>query len=254
MEVVQFHPTLQKFPYLAQSLISKELHLLYKADMELANNDEMIRTVDDAISCTCRFWECYQLPCRHILKQHKEFNIITNKQWDDWLWIWQDGEGFEVYERADRTYAAVGIYEAIGGPEPQKLEFREVVDQLQDAFYRKQEELEAEEYPREIRQILMKAWVRSLGHFVGEFRRNAANEITRQLSAGELAMVRDSQATQETLQVREPDYSDLHCEMLEQRSDDQTSEFQARELDTQQVLQNVLLLAQVEGTEVVGLT
>ena len=45
----------------------------------------------------------------------------------------------------------------------------------------------------------MKAWVRLLGHFVGEFRRNAANEITRQLvSAGELAMVRESQATQTT--------------------------------------------------------
>jgi hypothetical protein len=39
------------------------------------------------------------------------------------------------------TYATVGIYEAIGGPEPQKLEFREVADQLQDAFYQKQEEL-----------------------------------------------------------------------------------------------------------------
>jgi hypothetical protein len=257
LEVVQFHPKLQKFPYFAQDLISKELRLLYKADMELANNDEMIRTVGDTISCTCRFWECYQLPCRHILKQHKEFNTITDKQWDDWLWIWEDGEGFEVYERADRTYAAVGIYEAIGGPEPQKLEFREVVDQLQDAFYRKQEELEADQYPREIRQILMKAWVRSLGHFVGEFRRNAANEITRQLSAGELAMVRESQATQEpqaTLQVRESDCPDLHIEMLEQQSGDQTSELQARELDTQQVFQNVLLLAQMEGIEAADLT
>ena len=115
---------------------------------------------------------------------HKEFNIITDKQWDDWLWIWKDSEGFEVYERADRTYATVGIYEAIGGPEPQKLEFREVVDQLQNAFYQKQEELEGQQYPREIRHILMKAWVRSLGRFVGEFRRNAADEIMRQLSAG----------------------------------------------------------------------
>ncbi|KAN0074029.1 Protein of unknown function (DUF3435) domain containing protein [Elaphomyces granulatus] len=35
LEAVQFHPTLQKFPYLAQYLISEELHLLYKADMEL---------------------------------------------------------------------------------------------------------------------------------------------------------------------------------------------------------------------------
>jgi hypothetical protein len=50
LEVVQFHPTLQKFPYLAQDLISKELHQLYKADMELANNDEMIRPVADTIS------------------------------------------------------------------------------------------------------------------------------------------------------------------------------------------------------------
>ena len=140
------------------------------------------------------------------------------------------------------------------------MEFREVVDQLQDAFYRKQEELEAEQYPREIHQILMKAWVRSLGHFVGEFRRNAANEITRQLSAGELAMVRESQATQATqepqttLEVRESDYPDLHIEMLEQRSGDQTSEPQAPELDTQQVFQNVLLLAQMEGIEAGDLT
>jgi hypothetical protein len=76
----------------------------------------------------------------------------------------------------------------------------------------------------------MKAWVRLLGHFVGEFRRNAANEITRQLvSAGELAMVRESQTTQTTLQVRESDYSDLqYVEVLEQRSDDQTRELQAR--------------------------
>ena len=153
LEAVQFHPTLQKFPYLAQYLISEEIHLLYKADMELANNDEMIKMVDDVISCTCRFWEAYQLPCRHILKQHKEFNTITDKQWDDWLWIWKDSEGFEVYERADRTYATVGIYEAIGGPEPQKLEFREVVDQLQNAFYQKQQELEGQQYPREIRHI-----------------------------------------------------------------------------------------------------
>jgi len=52
-------------------------------------------------------------------------------------------------------------------------------------------------------------------------------------------MVRESQAAQEpqaTLQVRESDYSDLHVEMLEQRSGDQSSELQARELDTQQVL------------------
>ena len=52
---MEFHLTLQNFPYLAQDLISKELHWLYRADMELANNDEMIRTVDGAISCTCHF-------------------------------------------------------------------------------------------------------------------------------------------------------------------------------------------------------
>jgi SWIM zinc finger len=248
LEAVQFHPTLQKFLYLAQSLISEELHLLYKADTELSNNDEMIRAVDDVISCTCRFWEAFQLPCRHILKQHKEFNTITDKQWDDWLWIWKDSEGFEVYERADRTYATVGIYEAIGGPEPQKLEFREVVDQLQNAFYQKQEELEGQQYPREIRHILMKAWVRSLGRFVGEFRRNAADEIMRQLSAGELAMVRESQETQATLLVRESESNLEDIEMLEQRSNDQPGELQARELDTQQVMQNVLLLAQMGGT------
>ena len=107
-----------------------------------------------------------------------------------------------------------------------------------------------------IRQILMKAWVRSLGRFVGG---NAANEITRQLSAGELVMVRKSEATQATqepqatLQVRESDYPDLHIEMLEQRSGDQTSELQARELDTQQVFQNVLLLTQMEGIEAADL-
>jgi hypothetical protein len=100
----------------------------------------------------------------------------------------------------------------------------------------------------------MKARIRSLGHFVGEFRRNAANEITRQLSAGEPAMVRESQVTQATLQVRESNYSDLqYIEMLEQRSNDQTRELQARGLDTQQVVQNALLLAQMEGTEVVEL-
>jgi hypothetical protein len=43
--------------------------------------------------------------------------------------------------------------------------------------------------------------------------------------------------------------------MLEQRSGDQTSEPQAREqLDTQQVFQNVLLLAQMEGIEAGDLT
>ena len=114
--------------------------------------------------------------------------------------------------------------------------------------YQKQEELEGQQYPREIRHILMKAWARSLGRFVGEFRRNAADEIMRQLSAGELAMVRESQETQATLPVRESESNLEDIEMLEQRSDDQPGELQARELDTQQVMQNFLLLAQMGGT------
>jgi hypothetical protein len=41
-EVVQFHPALHKFPHPAQDLTAKELQQLYKTDMELANNDEVV--------------------------------------------------------------------------------------------------------------------------------------------------------------------------------------------------------------------
>jgi hypothetical protein len=65
-----------------------------------------------------------------------------------------------------------------------------------------------------------------------------------------VAMVRESQETQATLPVRESESNLEDIEMLEQRSDDidQPGELQARELDTQQVMQNVLLLAQMGGT------
>lgn len=63
-------------------------------------------------------------------------------------------------------------------------------------------------------------------------------------------MVRESQETQATLPVRESESNLEDIEMLEQRSDDidQQGELPARELDTQQVMQNVLLLAQMGGT------
>jgi hypothetical protein len=171
---------------------------------------------------------------------------ISDKQWDDWLWIWKDSDKIGHMP----LWAFMKLLDS--GPDPQKLEFREALDQLQNTFYRKQEELVAEQYPREIREILMKYWVRSLNRFVGEFRQNTANEVIRQLSAGELAMVQESQAA---LQAREISQSDLQCiETAEQQEDDQTGGLRTQELDTQQVVQNILLLGQMEGIEVVDLT
>lgn len=180
MTPVQNIPNLRRFPYPAQELICTQLQLMFTEsfqedfDRRLA---ERPPAIEDEVKCTCLFYRRYQLPCAHILKQDQVWGTIPQHQWDMWAYMWTDS-GFEMYERArPLSHATEDVHQQIGAPAKQKLEVRETVELLHDAYYRVNEEIDELNVTREQATRIRARWIDSLQHLVGGIRGLAVGEL-----------------------------------------------------------------------------
>lgn len=189
MTPIQDIPDLRRFPYPAQELICNQLQLMFTEafqedfDRRLAEQPPQI---EDDISCTCLFYRRYQLPCAHILKQDQLWGTIPQSQWDVWSYMWEDS-GFEMYEKAKPiSHAIEDVYQQIGAPAKQRLQFREAIENLQGAYYRVAEEIGEIEGANDSQQKeIMGKWLQSLENMVGGVRRLAVGDLLQTIEVGE---------------------------------------------------------------------
>ena len=174
--VAEFHdlPMLRRFPYPVQTLIQSELRRLDDDDEEV-----QLHELNDDVSCGCLFYRKWQLPCRHIILQHRTFgHVLTDEYYNQWHWKWEDS-GFEMYEGMTTDYISKGIENDIGAPGRRKLQIREVLDGLLGRYY--DLETETETWPDNARDEAIRKWVKDLDAITGSLRQVAVEQLKEQL-------------------------------------------------------------------------
>ena len=142
----------------------------------------------DELTCQCKFYRSYQLPCRHLFQYNLINNVITSRDWHKWASMFEDG-GFEIYESTTKTYAVDEIYETIDGPSRHALEMREVLDHVKTRFYEIEEITTGWEPER--RDKIVKLWLAMLKKQVGPVRRQGAAQALRELEDERLQWDKD---------------------------------------------------------------
>jgi len=173
--IAEFHniPMLRRFPHPVQLLIQTELRRL--------NEDEEVQLheLNDDITCRCLFYRKWQLPCRHILLQHRTFGaVLTDEYYEQWHWKWEDS-GYEMYEGMTADYINKGIENDIGAPARRKLQVREILDGLLARYY--DLEAETEIWPDNARDEAIRKWAKDLDLITGSLRQVAVEQLKRQL-------------------------------------------------------------------------
>jgi hypothetical protein len=165
-----------RFPYPVQTLIQSELRCLSdEGELEVE-----LRKLNDDITCSCLFYRKWQLPCRHILLQHRTFGaVLTDEYYNQWHWKWEDS-GFDMYEGMTTDYINNGIENDIGAPARRKLQVREVLDGLLARYY----DLEAETsaWPDDAQDEAIRSWLKDLDIITGSLRQVAVEQLKKQLA------------------------------------------------------------------------
>jgi hypothetical protein len=185
---VSYMPQLRKFPYPVQLLLMGEI----RGAEDLDDRGDLSRHgLDDEVKCGCLFYRRYQLSCRHILHYHMIFGYLRDEHWEAYAFMFEEC-GFEIYETASKTYANKEMFEEIGVPARRKLEIREVMDQLQNRYYRLEEEMEG--WPEVERDQAIRTWIYELERITGPVRMQAASEMISMLSMERQEAIKESQA------------------------------------------------------------
>ena len=108
-----------------------------------------------------------------------------------------ENDGFEIYESTTKTYAINEIHDAIGGPNRQQLDMREILEDIKIRFFQLQN-LTAE-FDAEQKQHFLTSWVTHLKKLVGPIRQKRAEKALRELQEGGLML-------NETISSDEDDY------------------------------------------------
>ena len=125
----------------------------------------------DELTCQCKFYRSYQLPCRHLFQYNLINNVITQRDWRRWASLFEDG-GFEIYESTTKTYA-------IDGPSRHALEMKEVLDHVKTCFYEIEEIITG--WDPERRDKVVQLWLTMLKKQVGPVRRQGAAQALQEL-------------------------------------------------------------------------
>ena len=166
---------LRRFPHPVQILIQSELRRLNDED----EPEIHLHNLNDDITCSCLFYRKWQLPCRHILLQHRTFGaVLTDEYYNQWHWKWEDS-GFEMYEGMTTDYINKGIENDIGAPARRKLQVREILDGLLARYY--DLETETETWPENARDEAIRKWVKDLDSITGSLRQVAVQQLKEQL-------------------------------------------------------------------------
>jgi hypothetical protein len=111
----------------------KEGNTLYDTD------DTTWDSMDDDVTCTCRFYAAYQVPCRHIWANHLTYNCLNDNHFAMWSHMWEES-GFDIYERMEKTYFERDIDDDIGVPQRRRLEVRDALEKIKARYYQVEQE------------------------------------------------------------------------------------------------------------------
>ena len=136
--------------------------------------------LDDDLTCQCKFYRQYQLPCCHLWQFHFVYNCFKPDHWKTWAHLFDDC-GFEVYEGTTKTFVVKEIHDQIDGPSKHMLNVREVLDHVKNRFYELEEDL-ADADP-DFRERVSSRWVLQLQKLTGPIRHQGAMDALAQLEA-----------------------------------------------------------------------
>ena len=146
---------------------------IYRAYKLIEDGDDP-RAIDDDGTCDCIFYRQYQLPCKRLWQHELLYRTITVEKWDIYAFMFEDC-GMEVYESADKVYITRDIYAEVGAPARQKLEVREVLEQLRSAYYALEEGVEA--LDPDVADNVVNYWINGLTVATGDLIRTGAAEL-----------------------------------------------------------------------------
>ena len=166
---------LRRFPHPVQILIQSELRRLNDED----EPEIHLHNLNDDVTCSCLFYRKWQLPCRHILLQHRTFGaVLTDEYYNQWHWKWEDS-GFEMYEGMTTDYINKGIENDIEASARRKLQVQEILDGLLARYY--DLETETETWPENARDKAIRKWIKDLDSITGSLRQVAVQQLKEQL-------------------------------------------------------------------------
>ena len=139
------------------------------------------------LSCQCKFYRGYQLPCQHIWQFHLLSGVITTHDWTKWASIFGDDGGFEIYETITKTYTSNEIYNVIRGPARHMLETSEVLDDIKNRFF-ELDELTFGFTPAQKDKYLM-LWVQNPKKMTAQIRKTAAKDDLKKLQDEGLVLI-----------------------------------------------------------------
>ena len=166
---------LRRFPHPVQILIQSELRRLNDED----EPEIHLHNLNNDVTCSCLFYRKWQLPCRHILLQHRTFGaVLTDEYYNQWHWKWEDS-GFEMYEGMTTDYINKGIENDIEASARRKLQVQEILDGLLARYY--DLETETETWPENARDEAIRKWIKDLDSITGSLRQVAVQQLKEQL-------------------------------------------------------------------------
>ena len=112
------------FPYPVQQLLVQQYH---KLEERLSEEKRMVY-LGDPISCYCKFYLRYRLPCQHIPHSDSLYNILDLVKWERYAQNFKGGIGLAIYEDAEIEVMNEGnIKDNLAN---QKLEIKEIYQHL----------------------------------------------------------------------------------------------------------------------------
>jgi hypothetical protein len=150
------YPWLDIFPYQVQLLLLSEIKLAE----ELAESGTDSSLQDD-LTCHCRFARSYFLPCRHIILAYHWLGVIEEPNWDNYASQF-DESGYEIYWTKGLT-DVVEEQNSFSRDIEAKLHTNEALDQVRTRFFELSElagQLNEDEKNR-----LFQVWEQEVLHF-----------------------------------------------------------------------------------------
>ena len=146
----EIYPHLLLFPLPIQQLLVQEYN---KMEDRLSEGKQMAHIGGNSISCHCKFYLRYQLPCQHIL--HSDYSWETyarNFEGDMGLGIYEDEAEIEVMSE-EKEQGSLSLAN-------RKLKIKEIYHHLSTRFFELEEALGNEE--ENVRSTCMERWLDGL--------------------------------------------------------------------------------------------
>jgi hypothetical protein len=82
--------------------------------------------------CKCRWFRCWQLPCKHIWAHHLYFNSLSPTLFTELFGLWHE-HGFEVYDQLSAPTPQNGV--SVGVSRRANLKFKALMETLKNVQY-----------------------------------------------------------------------------------------------------------------------